>query len=647
MTIPKEKLLESTPRVKQGLDPSSLNLSAKEAFLISRISGSNKVKEILNLSSMGAEETLSTILSLAIREIIEFKEFGLEELKGKPSTAPKSQKAPPSDSKKTASPSAQKETPAQPPPAPPEPQPQPEAQPAQPQSPPQTEAPQAPPSEAQAPPKKAKGPKLATPIRKVPEVQEDFSDLALQGKFSETPFPELLGKLLNDKESGILRVKRGGGERYKDIYIRSGYPIYVTGNYIIEKECLGQLLKMAGKITQYDLDRSLELVKEGKFQGEAMIELGVINRKMLESALKWQSELKIAEVFAWKEGEGRFEFYRTGSFVRDFIPIQIPVGSLILKGVKRGFPLSVVQERVGKRKKEYVIKRTQTELSPSDFKFQLPEERLFEKVIDGNSTLEEVIENSQMDPKHVQQFIYAMIAAGLMDIRDKPSAGTNEDKIIEDLKERLSVAEKSSYFDALGIHWTSVGWKIDQALQKVEKEYGPNSKYQKSGVQEIAELAKKILQKAKEAHSVLINTDKRVEYRKSIIHETKLQMSADLQYKQAESQLLLKEQYKDGLEILESAAEIAPRNWTVQAAYAYALAKVNYPGNSEKVREGEKILQKALNAANSSDMVHLWAGHMNWAMHRNSSARSEFETALRINPNNTDARKALRAMSKG
>jgi len=647
MAIPKEKLLKSTPKLKQGLDPAKVNLTNKEAFLLSRISGSDKVKEILNLSSMGPEETLSTILSLAIREIIEFEEFGLEELKGKSPPASQSPKTAPAPEKKTIQPPRAEKAATQSklPPRSEPPAPQAETPPVQ--SPPQATTSRPTPTGEQAPPKKPKGPRLATPIRKMQEVEEDFSDLAMKGKFSETPFPELLGRLLNEKENGILRVKRGSEQIYKDIYIRSGYPVYVAGNYIIEKECLGQLLKMTGKITQYDLDRSLEMVKEGKLQGEAMIELGVINRKMLESALKWQSELKIAEIFTWKEGEGSFEFYRTGIFARDFIPVEIAVGSLILKGVKRGFPFSIVQQKVGNRKNEYVIKRTQTELSPSDFKFQLPEERLFEKVIDGDSTVEEIIEKSQMDPKHVQQFIYAMMAAGLLEIRDKPSAGTNEDKVIENLRERLSVAQKGTLFEALGIHWTSVGWKVDLALRKVEKEYGPESKYQRSGVPEIAELAKKIHQKAKEAHAILTDKNQRVEYRNKIIHETKLRMSSDLQYKQAESQLLMKEQYKEGLEILESAAEIAPRNWVIQAAYAYALVKVNYPSDKEKIREGEKVVQKALNAANSNDMVHFWAGHLNWAMHRTSSARSEFETALRINPKNTDAAKALRAMSRG
>ena len=123
-----------------------------------------------------------------------------------------------------------------------------------------------------------------------------MAELLYKGTLNELPFPEILGKLYIEKLSGVLRLTRRSGMGYKEIYVRSGLPIYVGGTYIIEKECLGQLLKMAGKITSHDLSRSIDLVKQGKLQGDALIQLGIINSKILTGVLKWQAELKLAEM---------------------------------------------------------------------------------------------------------------------------------------------------------------------------------------------------------------------------------------------------------------------------------------------------------------------------------------------------------------
>lgn len=637
MSVSKEDLLKSTPRLLGDLDYSKITLSPKEAFILSRIDGSSKVSEIAKISATNIDDTLTAIIALALKETIDFREFDAKELKPSPprSTANKPVTAPPSP--KAAKVSA---APFQPP--------------AKSQTPPQTASPPPQPQERQPrpthPPRPKRaarpGPRLIQPLVERPEVKEDLSDLSENGTFAQTSYPETLGKLAIDKVTGILRIKRREGMGYKDIYFRAGVPVFVGGTYMVERECLGQLLKMTGKITDYDLQRSIEMVKEGQQQGEALIELGVINRKMLGSALKWQAELKMAEVFTWKPGEGSYEFYRVGAFAREFNPVDVSVGALILKGVKRGFSFDIVQKTIDAAMENYVIKKSGTELDPYSFNFQLPETRLYEQVIDGNITLAEIIEKAQMDPKQVKQFLYALLITQIIEFRDKPAAGTDEDKIIDDLKARLSLSQKGTYFDGLGIHWTSIGWKVQEGWEKIQRLYGPNSKYQKSGVEDIIKLSSQIYDMGKKSYDVLINDNKRIAYRKEIHNETKLKTSSDLQYQQAESQLLWKEDYKSAVEILESAAELAPNNWIIQASYACALIMRFYPSEREKYSVGEKLLHRTLNAAPSNDIVHFYAGHAYAAMHRTSQARSEFETAVRLNPGNKDAKKALRRLNK-
>ena len=76
--VPKEQLLKSTPKLVDGVDYSNIKLTPKEAFLLSRIDGRLTVADIAKISSMSIEETLGAVLGLALKEVIQFREFGLE-----------------------------------------------------------------------------------------------------------------------------------------------------------------------------------------------------------------------------------------------------------------------------------------------------------------------------------------------------------------------------------------------------------------------------------------------------------------------------------------------------------------------------------------------------------------------------------------
>lgn len=480
-----------------------------------------------------------------------------------------------------------------------------------------------------------------------PEVQEDLSSMTKSGTFAETSYPKLLANLYGSKETGILHIYRQKGGPYKQIYFRGGKPVCIRGTYIIEKECLGQLLKFSHKISDWDLNNSLKIMQETKqYQGEVFVREGTLTKQTLNSALKWQADLKLAEVFTWKPGEGHFEFYSLGTFKRDKDPIEIDIPSLLLKGVKRGFPAQSIEAILRPNMDKYVVKKTKAPFTPDDFMLQLPEERLWEEVIDGDRTLKEVIDEARMDPDQVKRLVYIFEITEMVEFRDKPAGGTDEDKLLEDLKTRLGLSEKGTFFDALGIYWGGVGHTVEEGWEKVQREYGPDSKIRQNEHPQIKKMCESLIKFGKVAYEAIKESRARIEYRNSIFNETKLELSGDLAYQQAESQLLMKEDYRGALANIEMAAELQPRNMLIRAAHGCAMVKRFYPSEPERYREGEKIIRSALVGGANSDMVHFYAGHAFWTLGRITSARDEFEMAVRLNPGNHDARKAIRAMSK-
>ena len=73
---------------------------------------------------------------------------------------------------------------------------------------------------------------------------------------------------------------------------------------------LGQQLLRAGKLTERELERALEMQKAGDEErriGELLLEQGSVEESDLEQHLRFQIEEAVYDLMAWEEGEFRFE----------------------------------------------------------------------------------------------------------------------------------------------------------------------------------------------------------------------------------------------------------------------------------------------------------------------------------------------------
>jgi len=141
--------------------------------------------------------------------------------------------------------------------------------------------------------------------RRSPTAAEPAIDVEPQdGSIGDTPLPQLLLKLLEQRASGRLSIKRG--REHKSIDLILGHPVAATSN--VREETLGHFVRHLGIINDVEHQQALEdASKHGTKLGAALIRAGVIDSQKLVELLSAQVRYKITQSLRWPDGTWSFE----------------------------------------------------------------------------------------------------------------------------------------------------------------------------------------------------------------------------------------------------------------------------------------------------------------------------------------------------
>jgi curved DNA-binding protein CbpA len=125
-----------------------------------------------------------------------------------------------------------------------------------------------------------------------------------QGDLASTSFPALLLDLHRASFSGWVRLERDTVS--KSFLFREGIPMYAESN--LTSESLGIQLMDQGEISRSDYSRVVDRVTSEKCkEGQALLDLDLIEPHGLFVALKNQVRKRILECFGWSKGTFRVE----------------------------------------------------------------------------------------------------------------------------------------------------------------------------------------------------------------------------------------------------------------------------------------------------------------------------------------------------
>jgi len=171
---------------------------------------------------------------------------------------------------------------------------------------------------------------------------ERFAEIAARTevRLDETPFALLLAAHHAQESSGLLVATRGPIE--KKVLFDQGVPVNCRSNLV--HETLSRFLAARGRLSDESANSALaRSVAEGKLLGEMLVEEGTLGSEELLRLLQENLARKLFDLFAWKDGEARFE---PGSH-RSETAARMKVPRMIVTGVERFMPQAAVDRMVG------------------------------------------------------------------------------------------------------------------------------------------------------------------------------------------------------------------------------------------------------------------------------------------------------------
>jgi Domain of unknown function (DUF4388) len=231
--------------------------------------------------------------------------------------------------------------------------------------------------------------------REISETSQDdllCRTIPFKGTMDGAIWGEILSSIYSGELTGKLYVK---GAKYKKVLsFYKGIPTEIRSNK--GQELLGKMLVEEGVITSEQCDDSVKTMQGAKKQqGQALIEMELLDDETLEEALDRQWAVKLIDLFEWTEGDYNFKEQSIEKPKRD---LPFPVWEVIYNGlifISKGL-ISASLQRVNS---QYLIPNPISKLryQPIPLSFDFTP---FTK-IDGKITIEEFLNNSDYEIKKV------------------------------------------------------------------------------------------------------------------------------------------------------------------------------------------------------------------------------------------------------
>ena len=472
---------------------------------------------------------------------------------------------------------------------------------------------------------------------------------------SDYTVPLQLQQLYREKATGLLHLQRG--EAKKIIYIKEGYPVFTRSNVL--SECLGRMLVKEGVITQVDCDQSVEQSKEsGRLQGTVLIEMGLLTPQQVQEALVRQVTDKLLSTFAWRNGT--YQFAPCVDFKKNVTQIKLTPAALIMQGISSYWLPKQLDDFLYPFSEDYLKQASNPQYRFQDIELGKRGMAIFNGCL-GVKTLDHLLAQHPLARREVQKVLAALIISEMLERSTVPAEGVVEDtseyaeteiideklrrKILDDYKRIMD----SDYFEALGLERQSDPDEARKAYYRLAKEYHPD-RYLGSGLS--AEMSNKInemFQYITQAYTVLSDTDTRTGYLDELVNGPRKSIDinqvieAETSYQ--EGQALLKvRRYGAAAKLLQRAIELSPEEPEYMTNFAWALFK-SAPERGDIQNQAMEVLLASRELNPSSDLTHLYLGHVYQSKKQERQAEKSFEMAVQSNPGCTEALRELRLMN--
>jgi CheY-like chemotaxis protein len=482
-----------------------------------------------------------------------------------------------------------------------------------------------------------------------PPPDSDATDGQDKLSLASTPVPELLWGAMQRGVTGTFNFQTG--RKRKMLLLEKGKPTRIRSNII--KECLGQRLLSAGRISKVALDESLRRAKEGEGrQGEVLVKMGAVTADEVDEALRLQGEEKFFELFSWSEGSVCFD--GTTKTLDVATPLQNITGEeAILRGVEQMNPDALERGLAPLKGQPVAI---DTSSVPRGIRRRPEVETLQKALSDAGGRVEPVLGLHG-------SVLYALQVMGALTLgtqgeaptsararaskaEAKPSKPAASLANLDELQETLSAHSTQTHFEVLGVKENAPTSEIKAAFFRLAKRFHPD-RYG-GEPDEVRISAGEVFARISVAHEVLTDPDQRNEYIETLNQESEEGsprevsqiLTAEVQFQKGEA-LLKKKDYKRALEQFKWAIELNGEEGEFRALYGWTMYLCN-PKDAGAQSSAREELEKAVELAPNSVSGYYYLGRLLKACGEMDSAVKMFKQAIEIDPAHVEANQELR-----
>jgi tetratricopeptide (TPR) repeat protein len=238
--------------------------------------------------------------------------------------------------------------------------------------------------------------------------------MAIEGQLAELSIQDVLQLLELAHKTGVLTIR---SDRLNDeaiVHFTRGAIVFAVRRRSTRR--LGQLLIRAGRLTQRELDRALEIQRGDPTRrlAEILLEMGSVAEEELERQLRFQMEETIYEVMPWDEGYFRFE--ERGELAEQRLLARVRVESLLMEGARRIDEWTRLEAKVPGPEAVPVLAFV-NEREPTPIELRAPEWEVLAE-IDGERDIRQIAANLGRSAFDVAKSVYGLVSTGILEVME-------------------------------------------------------------------------------------------------------------------------------------------------------------------------------------------------------------------------------------
>ncbi|NJD09233.1 MAG: DUF4388 domain-containing protein [Gemmatimonadetes bacterium] len=239
--------------------------------------------------------------------------------------------------------------------------------------------------------------------------------MAIEGPLAELGVGDVLQLLELAHKTGVLTIRSDRLSDESIIHFSRGAIVFAVRRRSTRR--LGQLLIRAGKLTQRELDRALEIQHSEPTRrlAEILLEMGSVPEEELERQLRFQMEATIYELMAWTDGYFKFEERAEIEELR--LLARVRVDSLLMEGSRRIDEWSRLEAKVpGPEAVPALSPTADRDVSPLDLK---PDEWEVLAELDGARDVRQLAADLGRSEFQVGKVVFGLVSTGLVSIAEQ------------------------------------------------------------------------------------------------------------------------------------------------------------------------------------------------------------------------------------